>query len=249
MIDRDLSSRLKRLAHQLPVITILGPRQSGKTTLARATFPNHTYITLEELDILAHAQDDPRAFLELYRNDHGIILDEIQNAPDLLSYIQTIVDLEKPLGYFILTGSHNFLISQAISQTLAGRMAILTLLPLAIHELKQANLLPETIEEYMFKGSYPRLYDNTIDLSVWFPSYTRNYIERDVRLVQSTIDLRQFHLFLKMCAGRTGQLLNLSAVASDCGIPFHTARSWLSMSGQALLSFCYNHTTKNSVNV
>jgi predicted AAA+ superfamily ATPase len=229
MIYRELTDILQQVAQQLPVIALLGPRQSGKTTLSRATFSNHIYISLEDLDVRLRATEDPRAFLEFYRNPYGVILDEIQNVPTLLHYIQTYVDQEKVYGYFILTGSQNFLVNQAITQTLAGRMAILTLLPLSLHELEQAYLLPQSIEELLYKGSYPRLYDENILLSVWYASYVLSYIERDVRQVATIADLTQFQLFLKLCAGRIGQLLNVSSLANDCGIAERTAHAWLSI--------------------
>ena len=237
MISRNISIILEKLARQLPVIAILGPRQSGKTTIAHATFSRHKYITLEELDIREQAIKDPREFLEFNRNEHGLILDEIQHAPDLLSYIQTIVDLEEKPGYFILTGSQNFIVNQTISQTLAGRMAVFTLLPLSINELQKNNLLPGTIEEYIVKGSYPRLYDKEIDRHIWYSSYILNYIERDVRQIATVENLSEFHFFLKMCAGRIGQELNISALANDCGIPAKKIEKWLSLLQTSYIMF------------
>lgn len=229
MIFRDLTEILKEAAQQFKVITILGPRQSGKTTLAQETFKNYKYISLEDLDIRAHATQDPREFLEFNKNEFGIILDEIQHVPNLLPYIQTYVDREKVNGYFILTGSQNFLINQAITQTLAGRMAVLTLLPLSINELSENNLMPNTIEEYVYKGSYPQLYAQKTSIALWYSSYTLTYIERDVRQVTTIDELTTFKLFLKLCAGRIGQLLNVSSLANDCGISFRTADRWLSL--------------------
>lgn len=245
MITRNMTLILKKVAEQLPVVALLGPRQSGKTTLAQTTFSKHKYISLEDLDIRAQATNDPREFLEFHRNEHGIILDEIQNVPGLLSYIQTIVDKEEQVGYFILTGSQNFLINQTITQTLAGRIAILTLLPLSIFELKENNLLPQTIEELVYKGSYPRLYAREIMLSVWYSSYILTYIERDVRQVATIADLTVFQLFLKLCAGRIGQLLNVSSLANDCGIPLRTAQAWLSLLQASYIIFLLQPHYKN----
>jgi uncharacterized protein len=158
MIIRQLIGSLKEAALEFPVIAILGPRQSGKTTLVQSVFPNHRYVSLEDLDIRALANTDPRLFLHDYPYESGIILDEIQHAPTLLSYIQTIVDKEKKRGYFIITGSQNLLVDQSVTQTLAGRIALLTLYSLSIDELEQAQLLPQRIEEALFFGSYPRIY-------------------------------------------------------------------------------------------
>lgn len=229
MILREMAHILQEAAQQFRVVTILGPRQSGKTTLAQETFKNHTYVSLEDLDIRAHALEDPREFLEFHKNPHGIILDEIQNVPTILPYIQTMVDREKINGYFILTGSQNFLINEAITQTLAGRMAVLTLLPLSISELKDNKLLPKTAEGYIYKGSYPQLYAQKTNIQLWYSSYTLSYIERDVRQVTTINELTTFKLFLQLCAGRIGQSLNISSLANDCGITQRTADKWLSL--------------------
>jgi len=245
MISRDLGPKIKEISKELPVIAILGPRQSGKTTLAKLTFNNHIYISLEDLDKQIQAKEDPREFLEFYKNPYGIILDEIQNAPSLLSYIQTYVDQEDVKGYFILTGSQNFLVNQSITQTLAGRIAIFTLLPLSISELKKNKLLPKTIEELIFKGSFPRLYAHKITQSIWYPSYILTYIERDVRQVTNIPELSTFQIFLKLCAGRIGQLLNVSSLANDCGISVRTATSWLSLLQASYIIFLLQPHYKN----
>lgn len=229
LIKRELTKILKEIATQFRVITILGPRQSGKTTLAQETFKKHLYISLEDLDVRTHAINDPREFLEFHKNPYGLILDEIQNTPDLLSYIQTYVDREKKNGYFILTGSQNFLINETITQTLAGRMAILTLLPLSIGELEKEKLLPESIEEYVYRGSYPQLYAQKTNIPLWYSSYIMSYIERDVRQVTTIKELTTFKLFLQLCAGRIGQLLNVQSLANDCGVSFRTITHWLSL--------------------
>ncbi len=228
MFKRDIEERLRYFATKLPVVTILGPRQSGKTTIAKATFPEHTYISFEDIDRRSFATDDPRRFLREYENEHGLILDEIQHVPDLLSYIQTYVDQERRNGYFILTGSQNFLVTQAISQTLAGRMAVLTLLPLSLKELIE-NKLIANYEQAIFYGGYPRIFEQKLLPQEWYPSYILNYIERDARQITQVVDLGAFQRFIKLCAGRIGQLLNISALATDAGINVHTARSWLSV--------------------
>lgn len=229
MIHRDLTDALKTAAHFFKAVAVLGPRQSGKTTLVQTVFPNHRYISFEDLDIRERAKTDPRLFLSEYPTEYGIILDEIQHVPDLLSYIQTIADREKKNGFFIITGSQNFLVNQAVSQTLAGRLALLTLYPLSIDELKQANLLPDTIEQAIFNGSYPFVYAQNAPVSLTYANYIRTYVERDVRQIKNITDLNLFQRFLQLCAGRIGQLLNINSLANDCGIDVKTAREWLSV--------------------
>jgi hypothetical protein len=229
MFHRNLAEHLHQAAQQYAALAVIGPRQSGKTTLVQEVFPQHRYISLEDLDIRALATSDPRGFLQQHSNTHGIILDEIQRVPDLLSYIQTIIDKEKKKGYFIITGSQNLLINQAITQTLAGRIALFTLFPLSINELKQADILPDTIEELIFKGCYPRIYDEQLSPVKLYEDYIRTYIERDVRQLKNIFDLALFQKFIQLCAGRIGQLLNIASLSNDCGIDTKTARAWLSL--------------------
>ena len=245
MIKRDLESKLLQLAQQFPVVALLGPRQSGKTTLAQAAFSQYKYVSLEDFDVYNLAVTDPRAFLDHYDNPHGIILDEIQNTPELLSYIQTEVDRRQKAGFFVITGSQNFLLNEAITQTLAGRVAILTLLPLALSELKQANLLPVDSNTMIFQGSYPRVYAHKISPVDWYPNYIRTYLERDVRQIKNVSDLSLFQLFMKLCAGRIGQLLNVSSLANDCGISVSTANSWLSLLQESYIIFLLQPHFKN----
>jgi predicted AAA+ superfamily ATPase len=245
MIKRQLQDYIADVAKQLPVVALLGPRQSGKTTLAQAMFANHTYISLENLDMRMLAQNDPRAFLENYQNEHGIILDEFQHVPSILSYIQTYVDKHKVKGYFVLTGSQNFLVNQAITQTLAGRIAILTLLPFSVSELEDAALLPATIEEAVFKGMYPRVYADNVSPLIFYPGYTLTYLERDVRQISNVTDLTIFKRFVQLCAGRTGQLLNVASLASDCGISAQTAKAWLSVLEASYIIFLLQPHYKN----
>lgn len=237
MIKRELTSILKHLAEQFRVLAVLGPRQSGKTTITQETFNNHTYVSLEDTDTRAFAETDPRAFLQLYHNDHGIILDEIQHVPSLLSYIQTEVDRTKKKGYFILTGSQNFLLNEKITQTLAGRVAIFTLLPLSVHELQQANMLPHDINTLMLQGSYPPIYADNVNPLYWYPSYISTYIERDIRQIKNITNASLFQTFIKLCAGRIGQLLNVSSLANDCGISAVTAESWISLLEMSYIVF------------
>lgn len=234
---RDLEEPLQRYA-KFPVIALLGPRQSGKTTLAKHTFKNHVFLNLDDLELLNLIQQDPKAVLRKYENAHGIIIDEFQNAPELLSYIKVIVDEKDRPGYFVLTGSQNFLMSEAITQSLAGRVGILTLLPFSLHELAQSKLMPDQApEKTIFKGSYPRLYNNSFEPHEVYPSYIRTYIERDVRQLINVTNLYTFQKFLKLCAARVGQLLNFSELAVQCGISVPTVHQWLSILESSYIIF------------
>jgi len=223
MIERTLASKVTSLAQKFQVITLTGPRQSGKTTLVRATFPDLPYVSLEEPDIRQIALTDPRGFLSNYPN--GVILDEIQNTPELFSYIQRIVD-ENHQIQFILTGSSNFLLMEKISQTLAGRTAVLHLLPFSLQELEP---LADSYENLIFKGQYPRIYDRTIPPPDFYPSYIQTYVDRDVRMIKNIGDINAFIQFTQLCAGRIGQPLNNASLANDAGISPNTAKSWLSI--------------------
>jgi predicted AAA+ superfamily ATPase len=245
MIRRDLTDHLLDAANQFGAVAVLGPRQSGKTTLVQTVFKNHKYVSLEDLDRRALAHADPRRFLQDYGNEFGIILDEIQHAPELLSYIQTIIDQEKKKGYFIITGSQNILVNQAITQTLAGRLAILTLFPLSINELNKAGMLSGNIEETVFKGSYPRIYSENVSPIKLYANYVRGYVERDVRQVKNILDLNLFQNFIQLCAGRIGQVLNLSSLGNDCGIDQKTVLSWISLLEASYVIFLLRPYYKN----
>jgi uncharacterized protein len=229
IIHRDLAPLIQEMSTQFPVVAILGPRQSGKTTLAQLLFPNHAYISLEDFDMRTIAQEDPRRFLKDYPNTYGIILDEIHYAPQILSYIQTIVDREKKYGYFIVTGSQNFLVNEAITQSLAGRIAITTLFPLSMNELVAANLVPDRLETVVLKGTYPRIYADSIPPLRLYTSYMRTYLERDVRQLRNILNLGLFKRFISLCVYRTGQLVNYASLANDCGIDEKTVRAWLAL--------------------
>lgn len=227
-ITRKLARTIARYK-KFPVIGILGPRQSGKTTLVRNYFKQHTFLSFEDPSIREFATQDPKGFLSHYENKYGIILDEFQYVPQILSYIQLEVDEKKRPGYFVLTGSQNFLMNQAITQSLAGRIGILTLLPLSLQELKSGKLLKKDIDEIIFKGTYPNIWaenHNPVDL---YNSYIHSYVERDVRQLINIPNLRTFRKFLGLCAGRIGQLLNLTDIATNCGINVSTASEWLSI--------------------
>ncbi len=245
MIPRDLEKPLREVAKQFSAVAVVGPRQSGKTTLVQQVFKKHTYVSLEDLDKRALARADPRSFLRDNATNAGIIIDEIQHVPELLSYMQTIIDREKKKGFFIVTGSQNLLINESIRQTLAGRIAILTLYPLSIHELEHASLLPSRIEEVAFKGTYPRLYSEDISPVKLHENYIRGYVERDLRQIKNILDLGLFQKFLQLCAGRIGQILNLNSLGADCGIDHKTARAWISLLEASYLIFLLNPYYKN----
>ena len=240
---RDIAKTFARYA-KFPVIALLGPRQSGKTTLAKHYFKNHTYLNLENPELRAFAVEDPNRFLKEYENKHGLIIDEFQYAPQLLSYIQVMVDEKKRLGYFILTGSQNFLMNESITQSLAGRVGILTLLPLSLHELK-TNKLIDTIDATLISGSYPRLYEEKIASKDFYPSYIHTYLERDVRLIANVGDLMIFQKFMRLCAARNGQLLNLADLATNLGIDQKKVKQWLTVLETSYIIFLLKPHFKN----
>ncbi len=227
MIHRAICDKIRSLSRQFPVICVTGPRQSGKTTLVKDVFPGHSYVSLEDPETQEYAREDPREFLSGHAK--GMIIDEIQRVPELLSYMQGIVDSRQKPSEFIITGSQNVLLHEKVSQTLAGRMALTRLLPLSIHELGQAGLLPKKPEEMAYKGGYPRIYAREADPNDWYPAYVRTYVERDLRLIKNITDLSLFQKFLRLCAGRIGQVLNLSSLGNDCGVSHTTVGKWLSV--------------------
>lgn len=229
MITRQITEEFLALVAQFPAVGVVGPRQSGKTTLVKSCLPHYAYVTMEDLDKRAMALADPRLFFASHDDAPGLIIDEIQEAPALLNYMQGIIDQAYRPGRFVITGSQNLLLHEKVSQTLAGRIASLTLLPLTVSELKQANQLPPTLEETLIKGFYPRLYDQPINIETWFANYISHYVERDVRQVINLDNLVTFQRFLKLCAGRVGQLVNYTSLANDCGISPNTARAWISI--------------------
>ena len=227
MIPRTLGKRLLEMAGYYPVVVVTGPRQSGKTTLCRATFPDHAYLSLEALDSREFVQSDPRGFIAEY--GAGAVIDEIQHAPSLLNYLQAEVDARSDPGRFILTGSQHFGLSHAVSQSLAGRSGILVLLPPSLDELVAFPNAPTTLYDALWQGAYPRIYDRRIPAHQWLSDYAATYLDRDVRQVLNIGDLQTFERFLKLCAGRTGQELNTAAIAGDAGVAVNTVRSWLSV--------------------
>jgi uncharacterized protein len=225
MLDRIIEYKLLEMATKFPVLAITGPRQSGKTTLCKKLFKDYRYVTLENPDNKEFAQSDPKGFLDEY-NDN-VILDEVQNVPELFSYIQGHVDESKKTGQYILTGSQNFLLLEKISQTLAGRIYIYHLLPFSYSELKAKY--KQGLLANIFKGGYPRIYDKNIHPSDFFPSYTQTYLERDVRNILNVKNINTFGAFLKLCAGRIGQIFNSTNIANELGIDHKTVMSWLSL--------------------
>jgi predicted AAA+ superfamily ATPase len=243
MVKRILAGRLKYLAAKFPVICVTGPRQSGKTTLAVNTFPAYKYFSLEDPDTREFALKDPREFLSAHKK--GLIIDEVQRLPQLFSYIQGIVDENSRAGRFILTGSQNFLLQEKISQSLAGRVSILNLLPFSAEELKNTVYRLNSSDAYIFKGFYPRIYDKKIPPAEWYSGYIQTYLERDIRLLKNISDLNSFQKFIRLCAGRIGQMVNLSALASDCGITHNTAKAWLSVLEASYIIFFLRPYYKN----
>ena len=226
MIHRTLEEKLKQLMQFYPVVSVTGPRQSGKTTLIRTAFSHLPYVNLENPDDRDLALNDPRLFLGNY--PQGAVLDEIQRTPLLFSYLQGIVDENEQIK-FVLSGSQNFLLSEQISQSLAGRVGILQLLPFSMLELKNAGLLSDSYEEVAVRGFYPRIFDKGIPAEDFYPNYRRTYVERDVRQLTQVGNLTTFSTFVKLCAGRVGQLLNMSELSNDAGIAVNTVKSWLNI--------------------
>lgn len=228
MIERTATARLLKLAKTFRSVAVVGPRQSGKTTLCRKLFPGKPYLSLENPDTMEFAKTDPRGFLNQYIKN-GAILDEVQRVPQLFSYLQQILDETKKKGLFILTGSNNFLLQENITQTLAGRIAYLQLLPLSVEELAKSNKLKTGYAWHVLNGGYPEVIAKKIAPQDWFPGYISTYIERDVRQLKNISNLALFIKFIRLCAGRTGQILNLTSLANDCGIDQKTAAAWLAV--------------------
>ena len=227
MIKRLSEEAIKEFSNGYPVIAITGPRQSGKTTLARYIFSDKPYVSLENPDTRELALSDPRGFLDTYRG--GAVLDEVQRCPELLSYLQQIVDESRAPGSFVLTGSQQFGLLSGITQSLAGRVALVQLLPFALAELYPAADIAVNLDTVLFTGLYPPVHDRKLKPHAWYANYLQTYIERDVRQMVNVRDLNSFQRFVRLCAGRTGQILNLADLAGDCGITHNTARAWISI--------------------
>ncbi len=227
MIKRDIQKQLVSMAKKMPAIVLTGPRQSGKTTLLKAAFPNYEYVNLEHPPTRALALNDPDQFLSQFTK--GLIIDEVQRTPELFSYLQVLIDKQKKIGQYILSGSQNFLLLEKISQSLAGRVAILNLLPFSYKEMTIAGLKIKNIDHYIYYGAYPAIYDRKIPPDSYYSSYLNTYVERDVRQLVNVHNLSLFETFVKLLAGRVGQLLNLSEIGNNLGVDHKTIKKWLSV--------------------
>jgi len=243
MIIRIAQNKLSELSTEFPIVAVTGPRQSGKTTLVQSFFPVYKYFNLEELDIREEVRLDPRGFLS--KQNAGFIVDEVQNVPDFFSYLQSFADNQKRMGQIILTGSQNFLLLEKISQSLSGRVGILELMPLQLNEYNQFRENKLTINEILYSGLYPAIYDRNIQPYNWYSQYIRTYIERDVRQIKNITNLGVFQRFIKLCAGRIGQLLNTNSLANDLGVNLNTVRSWLDILESSYVIFRLNPHHKN----
>ena len=237
MIEREIASSLKKAAGEYPVVLVHGPRQSGKTTMCRAVFADKPYVSMENPDTRSRALDDPRGFLADFPD--GAVFDEIQRTPDLLSYMQQIVDDKKRNGFFILTGSDNFSLRQITSQSLAGRIAILTLLPFSMAEIRSQTWLAGADKRILY-GGYPRLVTERPDRTFFFRNYIGSYVERDVRQIVNVKDSNLFQRFLTLCAGRIGSVLDYTSLSNDCGISVKTVKEWLSILDASYICFLLN---------
>ena len=243
MIQRDSAKLIAQLAKEFPAVAITGPRQSGKTTLVRALFKTKPYINLEDLDEYQFAKVDPRGFLGQFQN--GAVLDEVQRCPELFNYLQRIIDEDKRNGLFILTGSSQFQLNRQISQSLAGRVANLSLLPFSIEELKKGKIFTQSIDHNLFHGFYPRIISGGSTARHWLNAYIETYIEKDIRQLMSIKNRDHFLRFISLCAGNVGSLLNLSRIANDCSITVPTAKSWLSVLQASYICFTLKPHSSN----
>ena len=243
MIQRIAKVKLIDLASKFKAVAVTGARQTGKTTLVKQVFKSKPYVSLENPDMRNFALEDPRGFLQTYPN--GAILDEVQRVPALFSYFQEVLDNSKVKGLFILSGSNNFLLQQTISQTLAGRVGYINLLPFSISELKKAKLLSTDDDTLMLKGFYPPIYDQEIPPADWCPNYIRTYIEKDVRQIKNITDLIVFERFIKLLAGRSGQELNNSALAVETGVDVKTIQSWIGILESSFIIYLLKPHHKN----
>lgn len=243
MITRALSLQISSIAKKMPVIAVTGPRQSGKSTLIKELFPKHNYFNLEDIELRQFALSDPKAFLQTGGNK--TIIDEVQYAPDLLSYIQVISDREKRAGQFIISGSQNLMLMESITQSLAGRVAIFNLLPFSLEEIKDTVFALPTYEDYILKGFYPRIYDLNLDPTRWLQDYLTTYVERDVRQLLNVGDLNTFRQFLEICSGRIGQLVNFSDIGNIIGASYQTVSRWLSVLETSFIVYTLRPYHKN----
>ena len=235
MIQRQALALIRKYSKQFRALAVVGPRQSGKTTLVKQAFPNKPYISLENPDERLWAQKDPRGFLNRFKN--GAILDEAQRSPDLFNYLQQIIDESNKDGQFILTGSNNFMLQESISQSLAGRIGYIDLLPLNYNEILEFKRKNYETEDLIFRGCYPEIYDKKRLPEIWYPSYIRTYVERDVKQLRNIDNTLLFNRFLQLCAGRTGQLFSAAAISNECGIDVRTVNAWIGILQSSYIIF------------
>lgn len=243
MIERTLSKDIFKALGKYPIIGVTGPRQSGKTTLAKMVCPDYTYLNLEDLSLREFAKSDPKDFLETYKG--GVIIDEIQYVPELFSYLQVVTDLRQKNGEYIITGSQNFLLLEKITQSLAGRVSLFNLLPLSIDELRKGGFELEKWEEYLINGSYPRKWINDIESFDFYGNYFKTYVESDVRLIKNIMNLDTFQKFVRLIAGRTGNLFNQNSLANELGVDNKTINSWMNLLEVSFIAFRLRPYHKN----
>ncbi len=236
-ISRNLEPIIRAGAKQVPIIAIIGPRQSGKSTLAKDMFPDYLYVDMQDAELFEFANNDPKGFLNSYKNKRGLIIDEAQYAPKLFPQLKVEADRDPRPGYYVLSGSQNFLLHGNISESLAGRVYFYTLLPLSILELKNTNLLAKRPEDQIIKGFYPRVYQSSVNIHDYYDNYIVTYVERDIRTIRNIEDIHVFKKFMRLCALRIGTLLNVTELATACGISIHTAKSWLSLLEASFILF------------
>ena len=242
-IAREISEQVNEALGKYPIIAIMGPRQSGKTTFCRMIKPQYKYVNLEDISNREFAKSDPKGFLENYKE--GVIIDEIQYAPELFSYLQVYTDENQRNGEYLITGSQNFLMSEQISQSLAGRVALFNLLPFSISELNKGIFIRDKWEEYAINGSYPRKYINEIDSFSFYDNYLKTYVERDVRLIKNILNLDAFQKFIQLLAGRTGQLFNQNSLGNELGVDNKTINSWMNLLEASFIAFRLQPYHKN----
>jgi len=236
-IKRDLTQQIRSGAKQSPIIAVIGPRQSGKSTLVKKIFSDYVYLDMQDAENFDFANSDPKGFLDTYKNGVGVIIDEAQYAPKLFAQLKVEVDKDPRPGYYVLSGSQNFLLHEKISESLAGRVYFYTLLPLSIEELKQAKLLCDRVEDQLYKGFYPRVYKPQINAQEYYENYILTYVERDIRTIRNIDDILIFKKFMRLCALRVGATLNFSDLAANCGISVGTAKSWLGLLETSFILF------------
>lgn len=236
-IQRDLEDRIRAGAMQAPIIAIIGPRQSGKSTLAKEIFKNHLYLDMQDAELFNFANQDPKGFLATYRPEQGVIIDEAQYAPALFGQLKVEVDKRPIPGYYILSGSQNFLLHEKIGESLAGRIYLYRLLPLSIKELKRVQLLNDRAEDQISKGFYPRVYQESVDAHEYYQNYISTYVERDIRMLKNIENISLFKKFMQLCALRVGTTINFVDLATSCGISVLTVKSWLGLLETSFILF------------